>query len=288
MAFLNGLQCSRNNFWKLLHNPVYCGLVTVPPTKTEDIQFVKSVHELISESLFKNVQLLLNSKRRQYSRREDLKYLFPLRGFLQCPWCNRKLTGSISQGSKSKYRYYHCASVRCKGRFRADILDRAYEEQLQRIRLVPEVYELFELVLQDENILSAQKDHADERKTLLDEIAKQQSLMSKARKLLLAEKIDLNDFSELKREYKQALEALNDRLIHVNKKLSALSCNDGNWLPQKESGIFQSFRNQDIAGKRHIINLLSPTAIDPLIKTLGPLRFNDAIAKVIRVSEKAD
>jgi site-specific DNA recombinase len=285
MACLNGLQCSRNNFWKLLHNPVYCGLVTVPPTKTEGLQFVKAVHEpLISESLFKDVQLLLNSKRKHYSRREDLKYLFPLRGFLKCPWCNRKLTGSISQGNKSKYRYYHCASVKCKGRFRADILDMAYEEQLKRIDLAPEVYELFELILQDENILSAQKENADERKTVLDEIATQQSLMSKARRLLLAEKIDLNDFSELKKEYKKAIEGLNDRLVHVNKKLISLSCNDDNWL-KEESGILQSYRNQDIAGKRHIISLFSPISIDPLNKTLGPLQLNDALAKIIRISE---
>jgi site-specific DNA recombinase len=57
----------------------------------------------------------------------------------------------------------------------------AYEEQLKRIHLALEVYELFELVLQDENILSARKENVDERKILLDEIAKQHSLMSKAR-----------------------------------------------------------------------------------------------------------
>lgn len=184
-------------------------------------------------------------------------------------------------------RYYHCASAKCKGRFRADILDMAYEEQLKRIDIVPEAYELFELVLQDENILSAQKEHADERKTVLDEIAKQQSLMSKARKLLLAKKIDLNDFTELKREYKQALEGLNDRLVHVNKKLIALNCHDGNRLLKEESGIFQSYRNQDIAGKRHIIGLFSPI-IDPFNKTLGPLQLNDALAKIIRIPENRE
>jgi site-specific DNA recombinase len=289
MACLNGLQCSRNNFWKLLHNPVYCGFVTVPPTKTEDIQFVKAVHEpLISENLFKDVQLLLNSRRRQYSKRENLKYLFPLRGFLQCPWCNRKLTGSISQGSKSKYRYYHCTGVKCKGRFRADILDMEYEEQLKRMDLAPEVYELFRLVLQDENVLSAQKEHGDERKHLLDEIAKQQSLMSKARKLLLAEKIDCNDFNELKKEFKQALDSLNDQLTHVNKRLSDLSYNVGHRLSNAKFDIFHSYRNHDIAGRRNIISLFSPTLIDPSNKMLGPLKLNNALTKIICVSGKTD
>lgn len=286
---LNGLHCSKNIFWKLLHNPVYCGFVTIPPTKAEDIQFVKAIHEpLISERLFKDVQLLLNSKRRQYSKRENLKYLFPLRGFLQCPLCNRRLTGSISHGSTSKHRYYHCVTARCKGRFRADMLDMAYEEQLKRMHLAPEVHELFELVLQDENILSARKEQADERKTLLDEIAKQQTLMSKARKLLLTEKIDLNDFNEIKKEYKQALDSLNDQLIHVNKRLSNLNCNIGHWQPNANFDIFQSYRNHDIAGKRHIISLFSPTSIDSSNKTLGFLKLDNALAKIIRISEDAD
>jgi site-specific DNA recombinase len=122
------------------------------------------------------------------------------------------------------------------------MLDTAYEEQLKRIHLAPEVYELFELVLQDENILSTQEEHIEERKNLLDEMTKQQSLISKARKLLLTEKIDFVDFSELKREYKQALEGLNDQLVHVNKKLSAPSRSDNNWSPNEESGIFQSYK----------------------------------------------
>jgi len=286
MACRNGFQCSKNNFWKLLHNPVYCGIVTVPKTKTEDIQFVKAVHEpLITESLFKDVQILLNSKRRQHGKRENLNHLFPLRRFLECPWCDRKLTGSISKGRKFKYRYYHCTSVKCRGRFRADILDMAYEEELKRMHLAPEVHELFELVLQDENILSTRKEHLDERKILLDEIVKQQSLMSKARKLLLAEKIDFNDFSELKREYKQALDSLNGQLTHVNKRLIDLSCNKDNWFPSEKSDIFQSYRNQDIAGKRHIINLFTPNSIHPSDKTLGPLRINEVITKIIRVSK---
>ncbi|WP_205686337.1 recombinase family protein [Chitinophaga parva] len=36
MANLKGLTCGRNNFWKVLHNPFYCGLVSVPATKNEE------------------------------------------------------------------------------------------------------------------------------------------------------------------------------------------------------------------------------------------------------------
>jgi site-specific DNA recombinase len=101
------------------------------------------------------------------------------------------LSGSISQGRSLKYRYYHCCKARCRGRFRADFLDNAYEEQLKKIWIVPEANELFKLILEDENIFSARKGYADERQFILDEISNQQQSMSKARKLLLDEKIDL-------------------------------------------------------------------------------------------------
>jgi site-specific DNA recombinase len=41
MANLKGLICGRNNFWKVLHNPFYCGLVFVPAYKTDEECFVR-------------------------------------------------------------------------------------------------------------------------------------------------------------------------------------------------------------------------------------------------------
>jgi site-specific DNA recombinase len=286
MACLNGFQCSKNNFWSLLRNPVYCGIVTVSATKYEDIQFVKAVHEpLISEELFQGVQILLNSKRRQRGKKENLKHLFPLRGFLLCPYCNRKLSGSFSQGRHAKYRYYHCCEVRCKGRFKADNLDLAYEEQLKKIRIRPEVQELFRLVLEDENIFSARKAHADERKTILDEISKQQLLISKARRLLLEEKIEFEDFSILKKEFKEILVSLNCRLFDVNSKLTN-SCNSDNEWSYIKSDIFHSYKNQDTSGKRSIINLFYPKSVNPFNCNLEPLKINSALAKIIADERK--
>ncbi len=77
MALQRGFQCGRNNFWYMLHNPVYCGLVTISASKTEPAQFVTGVHEpLVTEKLFQNTQLLLQSRRRQKTKKESLKHLF--------------------------------------------------------------------------------------------------------------------------------------------------------------------------------------------------------------------
>ncbi|MBO9683323.1 MAG: recombinase family protein, partial [Flavisolibacter sp.] len=38
MACINGLQCSKNNFWKLIRNPIYCGMIKIPASRNEDVQ----------------------------------------------------------------------------------------------------------------------------------------------------------------------------------------------------------------------------------------------------------
>lgn len=197
MAWANGFQCGKSNFWKLLRNPIYCGIIRISANRNEGEQFVKATHEpLISESLFHNVQLMINKERNKRGRNEVLKSLFPLRGFLSCPWCGGKITGSVSQGKCSKYSYYHCMGYKCKGRFRAEMLNDQYGEMLKKVHLRPEVYELFGLVLEDENILIARRDYIDERKVILSKISMQEFRISKARNYFLDEKIDFDDFSK--------------------------------------------------------------------------------------------
>lgn len=284
MAFNNGFQCGHNNFWKLLRNPIYCGIIRIPPTKTEDVQFVTAVHEpIIPKSLFDDVQVLLKGRRRQKSTRLSLAYLFPLRGYLHCPWCSRKLTGSFSQGRHAKYSYYHCATPGCKGRFKTEILHAAYENQLKSLRLIPEVNELLKLVLEDENVLTVQKKYETERKTIVSDIGKNHSLISKARRLLVNEKIEFDDFNELKIEFKQAIGSLNERLIDVDDRLDNLYGVNHPQAINASFSILQSYQNQDIGGRRHIISLFCPTTIDPFNNTLAPLKLDETLAKIIQV-----
>jgi DNA invertase Pin-like site-specific DNA recombinase len=172
MTVQKGLQCSKNNFWKILRNPIYCGIITVKATKDEDVQFVKAIHEpIISEDLFRTVQFLLKSRRKQNEAKLYTKFLFPLRGLIDCPFCGQKFTGSTSKGKWAKYRYYHCTTSKCKGRFRADILESSYENYLENITLLPNLYKLFNLILEEENIFSIRRQCLDERKTIFSEIS---------------------------------------------------------------------------------------------------------------------
>ena len=56
MAVAKGLKCSRSNFWKLIHNPAYCGLIKFSSV-TEGQQFIKALHQALTpEALFHEVQ----------------------------------------------------------------------------------------------------------------------------------------------------------------------------------------------------------------------------------------
>jgi site-specific DNA recombinase len=66
MVYGKGLKCERNNFWKIIRNPIYCGVIVVPPYETEKMQFVKGLHgPIISEKLFYDVQDVLNGNKKK-------------------------------------------------------------------------------------------------------------------------------------------------------------------------------------------------------------------------------
>lgn len=281
MTVQKGLQCSKNNFWKILHNPIYCGIITVKATKDEDIQYVKGIHKpIISESLYRTVQLLLKSKRKQKESKLQAKYLFPLRGFINCPFCGRTFTGSISQGKCQKYRYYHCNTSKCKGRFRGDLLEKSYESLLNKITLLPNVYELFDLILEDENIFTARRQALNEKKGVLAEISQNKELLAKARRYLLAGKIDFEDFRDTKKEHNQITHNLNERLQHLTQKLNADFYKHKEIWTKNHINIFQVYNIQDFVGKRHIASMFTPSQINIYQKNFETIQINPTLKKV--------
>lgn len=262
--------------------PFYCGIITVSATKDEEIQFVKAIHKpILSEELLRKVQILLTSRRKQKEAKFCRKFLFPLRGFTYCPFCGCRFTGSISQGKFSKYRYYHCSISRCKVRYRADILEALYEDQLKTIPLSPFVYRLFSLVLVDENICSARRQCLDEKKAVLTEISQFEELISKARIHLLTGKIDFEDFRCIKKVHNQKIHYLNDRLQHLEQKLIGYYSSDKNIWLDDEINIYQFYNAQDIVGKRYILSLFSPSSINVQMRDFNPLQINHTIKKII-------
>lgn len=284
-AGIKGLQCGRSHFWRIVRNPIYCGIIKIPAGRNEEEQYVKGIHEpLISEALFLQVQNLINKKNNKLESREAIKSVFPLRGLLSCPWCGGKISGSISQGKHSKYAYYHCLAHRCKGRFRAEILNNNYEEKLKHMRLRPEVHELFNLILEDENIFTRQREYSDQRKAILTQVSIQKQEISKARKFFLSEKIDLDDFVELKQEYNKILIQLNSQLNNVTIKLIDCKRSNNIW-PYADLNVLRSYKELDLRGKRDIINLFTPTSINPFTKDFDTLKVDKVLSLITEYCE---
>ncbi len=153
--------------------------------------------------------------------------------------------------------------------------------------MIPQVHELFDLVLEDENIYTNHRAQINDRKGILDQISKQQSLMSRARRFYLNEKIDFEDFGKLKEEHNEMSGYLDSQLKTITNKLLRSSQKRNAW-PQENFNIFQAYKNQDIEEKRRIISLFTPSGINPFTKTLRPVRFNKALSLVVDYYDTAD
>ena len=112
----------------LLKNCIYAGFVEAPKW---EVSGRKGQHEgLIS---FETHQKILDTLegRKRIAARKDYDQDFPLRGYVLCDVCGRKMTAAWSKGCRRHYPYYTCITRGCeeKGKSirRADIENGFYE-----------------------------------------------------------------------------------------------------------------------------------------------------------------
>lgn len=283
MVCARGLKCESSSFWKLVRNPIYCGIITVSPRGNDEMEFVQGLHKpLITEELFREVQEAIRRKMRPKGKTEELKSLFPLRGYLICPLCGRNLTGSVSRGRSKSHPYYHCLGGKCKSRFRADRINNTYEENLQKIVLKDAATELFKQILLDMNASVHQSENLRKRRLLLDQINEQELLMSRARQLYIGDRIEFDDFSELKKEHNLIAKALKNDLNDINSKL-ALYAKQGYIDKYSCLKIFEKYKNLDSRDKKKIINLMNPGRISLQTGNIDRLVINSALSKILDI-----
>lgn len=114
---LLGLKTRRNrpltkqSLSRMLRNPIYCGWVVSGENK------VKGLHQpIITQSLFDAVQDALDGKPNTAPPvvHKRLNEDFPLKGFVKCASCEKKLTAGWVKGRKEKYPRYWCWNTQCK------------------------------------------------------------------------------------------------------------------------------------------------------------------------------
>lgn len=99
---------------RLLRNQIYAGWIVSGENK------VKELHQpLVSQTLFDDVQDALAGKTSAPVVHKKVNSEFPLKGFVMCSGCGKKLTACFVKGRKEKYPRYWCWNPKCTVRVSA-------------------------------------------------------------------------------------------------------------------------------------------------------------------------
>ncbi len=209
-----GLKVSRNQFWLLLRNPVYYGMIRIKALNDEPEELVQGLHEpIISEELFFEVQSVLSGRKKLKTKHARVNDEYPLRGYLQCPRCGKPLTGSSALGNGGKYFYYHCTKG-CNERHKSNTLHSAFDKWVSSISLKPEIGSLYISIMED--IFKTKEGDRDvEIKKLEAEIAKNNELMDKAAIKLINDELDKYAYNRLKERNAKDCAALRSRIAEL-------------------------------------------------------------------------
>ena len=288
MAYSKGLKCERNNFWKIIRNPIYCGTIVVPPYEDEEIQFVKGQHEpIISEALFYEVQDVLNGKKKQVATKFVSADMLPLRGFLECPDCNRMLTGSASRGRHGNYfHYYHCTG-NCKCRFKASAVNEYFENHLLDFQLAKGVGEIYKRAVMD-IFQSEHKNGSEDKKLIAEQIEEQERILSNARKRFMTEDIDAEDFKAIKSECTAALRLLEAKLADLPNKGENLRTIEGmiDIVIERFTDIQLHYKSISVIEKRKMIGSMYPKNLCFDGKGHRTLHLNATLSLIFQINRQ--
>jgi site-specific DNA recombinase len=146
-----GLGLCKQAFLNMLQNQVYLGKVYLKEYKDENAEWFTGTHPaLIDKHTFDKVQYILKRRSKPYKHsREETQNDLPLRGYITCPKCNKKLTGSKAKGNGGRYPYYHCQQTKygCNFRVSAKVAHDAMLEYLKTFEPNEEVVKLFISIL---------------------------------------------------------------------------------------------------------------------------------------------
>ena len=276
-----GLKTSKNNFWHIIVNPIYCGKIFVPPYQKEEGYYVQGQHEpLISEELFYTAQDVLFGRKKKQAVKIAIREEFPLRNFLICPKCGKMVTASASKGRTAYYNYYHCTSS-CGWRYKAEHVHDLFIQELQKYKPHPAMLLLYKQVILD--VYNSQiADVKSEKKLLLREINEQNSRLAKARELLLSETIDASDYKAIKMECERHTNLLEAKLSNVAPYQESID----NLLDKalyNLSNVDERYEKADVQGKRNIIGSMFTEKLQFENNAYRTTKVNEAVELIYSI-----
>jgi len=200
-----------------------------------------------------------------------------LRGFLICPKCTKKLTGSKSKGRTQDYFYYHCTGG-CKCRFRAEFLNDIFVNELKKFVPCPEYLELYQLTLQE--AWYDQANHSrDDKRQISNQITELEGRLTYLRELLSTQKIEPEDYRKMKAECTDKIEKLLGKLASSSQTPVDF---DGllNTGLQNLMNLERLYKNGDIVKKREIIGSIYPENLTIDGFGVRTARLNEAVSLI--------
>ena len=192
-----GLKVSRNQFWLLLRNPIYCGKLKIKAYGDEPEEIVLGIHEpIVTEELFYEVQDVLAGKKKITTKYARVNDEYPMRGFMVCSKCGKNLTGSSSKGNGGTYYYYHCTKG-CNERFKSNDLHNNFYDWLSNISFKPEVGALYLAVMEDV-FKTNEGDRDTEIKKFETKLAEETKFMDEAARSLVKGDLDKFAYNRMK------------------------------------------------------------------------------------------
>ena len=207
-----GLKISKNQFCLILTNPIYCGKIRIKAFGDEPEEIVQGIHEpIISEELFKEVQNVLEGKKKITTKYSRINEEYPMRGYMVCPRCNKNLTGSSSKGNGGTYYYYHCTKG-CNERYKNTYLHNSFIKWLSQISFKPEIGALYLSVMEDV-FKTNEGDRNSEIKKLEAEYKKQVDFMDLAAEKLVIGDLDKEAYNRMKINNEKKCAEIKSRIL---------------------------------------------------------------------------
>lgn len=275
-----GFECSNNQFYLILRNPVYAGKIRIPEYRDEPEELVDGIHEpIISWQKFKEVQKILSKNGKKF-KREKYDDNLPLRNHLICPKCGRNLTGSGSLNRlKNVYHYYHCIP-KCKTRFNANVLNKEFIKYLNKLKFSDEVIDLYIQILK--NVFHENRsDQKNRAKRLRKEISNNSFHLDNTYKKYANDKIDNEAYSRLIKLYRDKKRELEDELSTLESERDDFNINI-----EKTSNLLNDlpgrFQKADIFGKHKILCSIFPNKMIYDGKKYRTRHLNEVISLLTR------
>lgn len=252
-----GFKSYPQAFNKILHNPVYCGILP-DRQNVNNGQPVKGIHEpLISEELFNKVQDIMRGKRPAATSRKRNNALFPLRRYVRCKKCGQFMTASHSKGKLKRYPYYHCSKCASseETRIPKDVLEPIFMAYLKSLRMDEDRIKIIEKMFMSD-FKEKTRHLAEQRKAITKMIQEKEEEKRKLISLLAKGTLDAED---IKPEIERLKAEINEKNVLLADSGEAVNI-DECWEFTKffVNNIAEIWEKADLDLKQKLQCLISP------------------------------